>query len=309
MPKVVVIGSANLDLTIKVDRLPEPGETVSGGDFYTSFGGKGANQAVAALRAGSEVRFFAKVGPDKNGEAIIQNLQDLGLDTQGILKDASLPSGVACIMVDGTGKNVIAVAPGSNRLLTVEDIHRAEPALSWADVLLIQLEIPQPAVSEAVHLGKSYDLVTILNPAPARLVPRECLSLVDILTPNETEAAFLSGISVADPDQAAGAAELLIDRGCSQVITTLGQQGCCWVNKDTVRVFPPFPVTGVDSTAAGDAFNGALACAVSEKRPMSEAIRFASAAGALTVTRKGAQDSLPTRDEITELLLQYPDLY
>jgi ribokinase len=304
MPKVVVIGSANVDLTVKVDRLPEPGETVSGGDFYTSFGGKGANQAVAALRAGSEVRFCAKVGHDRNGEAIIRNLEDLGLDTQGILRDASLPTGVALIMVDRAGNNAIAVAPGTNRALTEEDIHRAEPALSWADVLLIQLEIPQPAVSRALHLAKARDLVTILNPAPARSIPREALSLVDILTPNEVEAAFLSGIGVAGPNHAARAGKLLIDMGCTQVITTLGHRGCCWVGKDGVRVFPSFPVTGVDSTAAGDAFNGALACAVSERRPMSEAIRFASAAGALTATRTGAQDSIPTRSEIIELLEQ-----
>jgi len=304
MQKVVVIGSANVDFTVKVDRLPEPGETVSGGDFYTSFGGKGANQAVAAYKAGAEVRFFAKVGPDKNGEAIIRNLNELGLDTEGILKDSSVPSGVAFIMVDRTGKNAIAVAPGSNRELSEEDIHRAEAALSWADVLLIQLEIPQPPVSKALQLAKHHVLTTILNPAPARAIPHQALSLVDILTPNETEAAFLSGVRVKDPGQAAYAGSVLIDMGCTQVITTLGEQGCRWVDKDKVHVFPAFTVAGVDSTAAGDAFNGALACAVSEKKPMSEAIRFASAAGALTATRKGAQESLPARQEIMELLDQ-----
>ena len=304
MPKVVVIGSANVDLTVKVDRLPETGETVSGGELYTSFGGKGANQAVAALRAGAEVSFSAKVGPDQNGEAIIRNLEDLGVSTEGILRDASLPSGVALIMVDHAGNNAIAVAPGSNRAFTEKDIHRAEAALSWGEVLLIQFEISQPAVSEALHLAKAYDLVTILNPAPARPVTSELLSLVDILTPNETEAAFLTGTSVKGPDQAARAGKELMEMGCAQVITTLGKDGCCWVGKDTVGVFPSFQVTGVDSTAAGDAFNGALACAVAEGRSMAEGIRFASAAGALTVTRKGAQDSLPTRDEITRLLAQ-----
>ena len=302
MPKVVVIGSANVDLTVKVDRLPVTGETVSGGELYTSFGGKGANQAVAAIRAGAEVRFFAKVGPDHNGEAIIGNLEDLGVTTEGILRDASLPSGVALIMVDHEGNNAIAVAPGSNRAFTEEDIHRAEPALSWGEALLVQLEIPQPAVSEALHLAKAYDLVTILNPAPACPVTRELLSLVDILTPNETEAAFLTGTSVQGSDQAARAGKELMGLGCTQVITTLGKDGCCWVGKNTVRVFPSFQVIGVDSTAAGDAFNGALACAIVEGRSMDEAICFASAAGALTVTRKGAQDSLPFREEIVRLL-------
>lgn len=302
MPKVVVIGSANVDLTVKVDRLPETGETVSGGELYTSFGGKGANQAVAALMAGAEVRFSAKVGPDQSGEAIIRNLEDLGVTTDGIVKDTSLASGVALIMVDHVGNNAIAVAPGSNRAFTEEDIHRAEAALSWGEVLLIQLEIPMPAVSEALHLAKAYDIVTILNPAPAHPITSELISLVDILTPNETEAAFLTGTSVEGPDQAARAGKELMELGCAQVITTLGKDGCCWVGKDSVRVFPSFPVTGVDSTAAGDAFNGALACAIAEGRSMVEAIRFASAAGALTVTRKGAQDSLPTKDEITRLL-------
>jgi len=304
MPKVAVIGSANVDFTVKVDRLPEPGETVSGGDFYTSFGGKGANQAIAAFKAGSEVRFFAKVGRDTNGEAIIRNLNDLGLDTQGILRNAAAPSGVAFIMVDRTGKNAIAVAPGSNREFTEQDIHWAEAALSWADVLLIQLEIPQPAVTKALRLAKTHTLITILDPAPARLIPQQDFPLVDILTPNETEAALLSGLRVQDPDEAAHAGKVLIDKGCTQVIATLGEKGCCWVAKDAVHVFPAFPVTGVDSTAAGDAFNGALACAVSERKRMSEAIRFASAAGALTATRKGAQDSIPSRQEIMELVEQ-----
>jgi ribokinase len=302
MPKVVVIGSANVDLTVRVDHLPEMGETVSGGELYTSFGGKGANQAVAALRAGAEVRFFAKVGPDKNGESIIRNLEDLGVSTEGILKDVSLASGIALIMVDLAGNNAIAVAPGSNRAFTGEDIRRAEAALSWGEVLLTQLEIPLPAVNEALHLAKTHDLMTILNPAPARPVTSELLSLVDLLTPNETEAAFLTGASVESLEQAARAGKELMEFGCAQVITTLGKDGCCWVEKDTVRFFPAFPVTGMDSTAAGDAFNGALACAIAEGQSMGEAIRFASAAGALTVTRKGAQDSLPTRDEITGLL-------
>lgn len=237
MPKVVVIGSANMDLTVRLDRLPQLGETVSGGEFYTSFGGKGANQAVAAHKAGAEVRFLTRVGYDQNGEAIIKHLEALGLSTDGILRDESHHSGVALIIVDRSGNNAIAVAPGSNWNLMQKDIHGAESFISWGEVVLLQLEIPPVSVREALRLAKAHGLMTILNPAPARPLSEEIFSLADFLTPNEMEA-------------------------------------------------------------------GALACAVAEGRPMQEAIGFASAAGALAVTRKGAQDSLPTRDEMENLLIQ-----
>jgi len=302
MPKVVVIGSANRDLTCRLDRLPQLGETVSGGEFYTSFGGKGANQAVAAHRVGAEVRLLAKVGCDRNGDAIIEHLEALGLATDGILRDGSHHSGVALIMVDRTGNNAIGVAPGSNWHLTVEDIHGAQSLISWGEVVLAQLEVPLVTVREGLRFAKDNGLVTILNPAPARPLSEEILSLADILTPNETEAGSLTGASVWDVDEAAQAGKRLLESGAGQVIVTLGRKGACWIHKDFVQTFPSFPVASVDSTAAGDAFNGALACAVAEGRPMHEAIRFASAAGAVAVTRRGAQDSLPTRDEIDDLL-------
>lgn len=304
MPKVVVIGSANVDLTIRVERLPQLGETVSGGEFYTSFGGKGANQAVAAHKAGAEVRFLAKVGCDQNGEAIIKNLEALGLTSDGILTDESRHSGVALIMVDRMGNNTIAVAPGSNRNLTEEDIHGAESDISWGEVLLIQLEVPMPTVKEALLLAKAHGLRTILNPAPARRLPEEIVALVDILTPNEIEAGTLTGDMAEDLNEATRAASKLLESGAGHVIITLGERGACWVQRDRVQAFPPFHVEAVDSTAAGDAFNGALALALAEERPMQEAISFANAAGALTVTKKGAQDSLPTREEIAYLLMQ-----
>lgn len=302
MSRVIVIGSANMDLTVRVERLPHVGETVSRGEFYASFGGKGANQAVAARKAGADVRFLAKVGCDQNGNAILDNLEDLGLSSEGILRDESRHSGVAIIMVDEMGNNAIAVAPGSNRNLTEEDVLRAETRISWGQVLLAQLETPLPSVREALRLARTHGLVTILNPAPAHPLPREILSLVDILTPNEVEAASLTGIDVHSADEATRAGEKLLESGANQVIVTLGKEGCCWVRRDCRQIFPPFSVTAVDSTAAGDAFNGALACAVAEGCPMEEAIRFGSAAGALAATRRGAQDSLPTRDEIVNLL-------
>ncbi len=304
MSKVVVIGSANIDLTVRLERLPQMGETVSGGEFYTSFGGKGANQAVAAHLAGADVRFLAKVGCDRNGDAIIKHLEVIGLTSDGILRDESHPSGVALIMVDHIGNNTIAVASGSNWNLKEEDIRRAEPYISWGQVLLAQLETPLPTVKEALRSAKAHGLVTVLNPAPAHPVPEGILSLADILTPNEMEAESLTGVIVDNADGAARAARRLLESGAKQVIVTLGKEGCCWARKDCTQTFPSFTVVAVDSTAAGDAFNGALACAVAEGCPVQEAIRFASAAGAIAVTRKGAQDSLPTRDEITHLLMQ-----
>lgn len=304
MPRVVVIGSANVDLTVRLDRLPQLGETVSGGEFYTSFGGKGANQAVAAHKAGAEVRFLAKVGDDQNGEAIIKHLEAQGLTSEGILRDESLHSGVALIMVDRGGNNAIAVAPGSNRNLAEGDIRRANSFISWGQVVLIQFEVPLLTIRHALRLAKDHGMVTILNPAPARPVSEEILCLADIVTPNEVEAGALTGVRVDELDGATRAARKLLKSGAGQVIVTLGKRGSCWVQRDRVQSFASFPVAAVDSTAAGDAFNGALACAVAEGSSMQEAIRFASAAGAMAVTRKGAQDSLPSRDEIEGLLKQ-----
>lgn len=305
MSRVVVIGSANVDLTVRLERLPQLGETVPGGEFYTSFGGKGANQAVAAHRAGADVRFLAKVGCDQNGEDIIKHLEVLGLTSEGILRDESHHSGVALIMVDRMGNNAIAVVSGSNGNVTREDVRRAEAHIAWGQVLLVQLEIPLLAVKEALRLAKTHGLLTIFNPAPAHPLPEEVLSLADILTPNEMEAGSLTGINVENIDQATRAARKLIESGARQVIVTIGKEGCCRVQKDCEQIFPSFPVAAVDSTAAGDAFNGALACFVAEGRPLQEAVRLGSAAGAIAVTRKGAQDSLPARDEIMNLLIQF----
>ena len=306
MSKVVVVGSSNLDFTVAVDHLPAAGETVSGGEFYQSFGGKGANQAVAALKAGADVLFLTKVGADAQGRRIREHLSSLGLPLETLLHDATRHTGIALIVVDHTGRNLIAVAPGSNRTLTVEEVRRASPLLSQGAVLLAQLEIPLPVVQEALTIGKAQQMLTIVNPAPARPCPAEFLKFVDILTPNETEAQVLTGL--ADPEAAGRSAEgkadvqpALCARGIGSVLITLGERGTLLVGKGQSRRFPTYPVQPVDTTAAGDAFNGALACALAEGQTLDVAVPFANAAGALATTKRGAQDSLPVRSAIKEL--------
>lgn len=297
MPNVLVIGSSNLDLTVRLDRLPGVGETVSGGEFYQSFGGKGANQAIAAHRAGAEVLFVTKLGADANGEAIARHLVEQGIPTIGLRHDRRASTGVALIVVDANGRNMIAVAPGSNRLLAAEDIREHALVFEEAKVLLVQLEVPLAAVTQGLSLAKDKGMTTIVNPAPAQPLPDEMIKLVDILTPNETEAAALTG----QTDMAAAASALLA-RGARNVVVTLGEQGSLWVSHSGTMEIPPFKVRAVDSTAAGDAFNGALAAALAEGRPLGRALRVASAAGALAVTKRGAHDSLPGRREIEMML-------
>lgn len=297
MPKVIVLGSANLDFTVAVDRLPTVGETVLGREFYQSFGGKGANQAVAAIRAGAEVVLLTMLGPDDYGRRIEQHLTSLGLPREGLLRHPTKPTGVALILVDEGGRNLIAVAPGSNQMLSLEDIRRASPLIAQGTVLLAQLEVPLAVVQEAFSIAKAMGLLTILNPAPAAPLPPALLKLVDVLTPNEGEANRLSGMT--DP---AEAARVLVEQGARSVIVTLGERGAFLLDAATTRLFPAYPVQAIDSTAAGDAFNGALACSLAESRSLLEdAVVFANAAGALATTKRGAQESLPTRTEIDRL--------
>lgn len=297
MSRVIVVGSANLDFTVTVERLPAVGETVLGQECYQSFGGKGANQAVAARKAGAEVTFLTKLGGDDHGRRIRDHLAALGFPPEGLLREPDCPTGVALIFVDRAGRNLIAVAPGSNRKLTVEEVRRASGLLTPGGVVLAQLEIPLPAVREAFALAKARGLRTILNPAPAQPLPPEFFRLVDVLTPNEREAEALAG--KADPE---AAARELLARGAGTVIVTLGERGALWVEARASRLCPSYPVQAVDTTAAGDAFNGALACALAEGRPLDAAIPFANAAGALAATRRGAQDSLPLRQDIERLV-------
>ena len=301
-PHILVIGSANVDFTVKVERLPQPGETVSGGDFRVSYGGKGANQALAAHLAGAPVLMIARLGRDPNGELLYRHLTAAGLSAQGLWRDDEVPSGVALIMVDSEGHNLIATAPGSNRRLTVADIQGLDSSAFTGPILLTQLETPLQTVEYGLRRALDAGMTTILNPAPAHPLSEAFLALPHILTPNETEASLLADVAVTDLDTAQQAGERLLAMGCRTVIITLGGQGALLVRRGEVRHFPPFPVTPVDTTAAGDAFNGALATALFEGLVLEQAIVRANAAGALCVTKRGAQEALPTRQEIEALL-------
>lgn len=293
---ILVVGSSNIDLVASVDRLPSRGETVLGYRFAQSFGGKGANQAVAAARAGAEVAFLSKLGADANGRLIEQHLAAQGLSRPILLRDAEFPTGVAMILVDHSGENHIAVVPGSNGRLTPADLRQHRELIAGARVLLLQMEIPRETVFEALRLGRECGLTTILNPAPAAPLPSDLLRLVDILTPNESEAQALTGS--ADP---AEAARILTDRGVGTVVVTCGANGAFLATGNDVTHIPGFLVETIDSTGAGDAFNGAVACAVAEGVPIKSAIVRANAAGALATTGRGAQESMPTKDDIEQL--------
>lgn len=301
MKGIAVVGSSNTDMIISMGRIPKPGETIIGGDFAMAAGGKGANQAVAAARAGGRVSFIARVGDDLFGEQAIRGFAADGIDVRHVQKDESAPSGVALIFVGGDGENSIGVASGANARLSADDIEQAREAIQSAGVLLVQLEIPIETVRAAV-LAAARDARVILNPAPAQPLDDDLLGRVSILTPNETEAALLTGLEVEDEAGAALAAEALRRRGPEIVIITLGAKGALVSDASGTRLVPAFSVDPVDTTAAGDVFNGALAIALSEDRPLDEAVRFANAAAAISVTRPGAQPSAPRRPEIDALI-------
>ena len=300
--QIVVLGSANVDFTVQVERLPQLGETVSGGDFRLSYGGKGANQALAAHLVGAPVFMIAKLGRDTNGKVLYQHFSTIGLNTAGLLRDDEVASGVALIMVDRQGQNLIAVAPGSNRRLTVADVRGLEALAFPGRIFLTQLETPLDTVDYGLRRALQAGMTTILNPAPGRQLPEEFLKLPQIITPNETEASQLSGIPVTDLDTARHAGEYLVARGCQTVIITLGAHGALLIRRGEWQHFPAFPVTAVDTTAAGDAFNGVLAAGLLAGLALEDAIVRANAAGALCVTKRGAQESLPKGEEIDAFL-------
>jgi len=301
--RVLVVGSANVDFTVAASRLPAVGETVSGGTLLVNHGGKGANQAVAARRLGAEVRLVACVGDDASGRGIRAALQAEGIGVDGMMVTADAATGTALIVVDGQGRNQIVVAPGANWRLSVEHVRARADDFAWAQVVMCQLETPLDTLAWALAEARRRGLVTVLNPAPVREgIADNVWRLVDYLTPNEGEAERLSGVAVRDAGSAAAAGRALRGRGVGAVIVTLGSQGSlACTARDDIRV-PAFPVEAVDTTAAGDAFNGALGAALAGRDPLPDALRFASAAAALACTRRGAQPSLPTRAEVDRFL-------
>ena len=298
--QIVVVGSSNTDMILKVSRIPRPGETILGGEFLTAAGGKGANQAVAAACAGGSVSMVARVGRDMFGERAVAGLVEKGICVEHVTQDDA-PSGVALIFVAADGENSIGVGGGANGRLSSSDVQSAVHKFASAGVVVLQLETPLETVQAAAELGRTSGAIVILNPAPAQPLSDDLLRNVTIITPNETEAELLTGIAVTDDASCRRAADTLLARGVETVIITLGARGAYLATTDSQQLIPGFHVMPIDTTAAGDTFNGALAVAIAEGWSMEDAIRFANAAAAISVTRFGAQPSAPTRDEIEQL--------
>jgi ribokinase len=299
---VVVVGSSNTDMILRVSHVPRPGETLLGGEFLTAAGGKGANQAVAAARAGGRTAFVARLGSDSLGDEALANFRKEGLDVSRVVRDKVKPSGVALIFVGADGENSIGVAGGANQRLSPGDIAAARGVISRGRILLVQLETPLKTVEAAARLARRAGAEVILNPAPAQKLPSALLRNVSILTPNESEAELLTGVKATGVASAALAARILLGRGVGTVIVTLGAAGALVATRSGEWQVPGFRVRAVDTTAAGDVFNGALAARLAEGAPLLEAVRFANAAGALSVMRHGAQPSIPSRSAINRLL-------
>lgn len=302
MVTLFVIGSLVFDLVVKTPRRPQKGETFSG-DYFGMFpGGKGANQAVAASRLGARARMCGRVGNDAFGKLLMKNLKKENVGAAHITMDKKTGTGVASIMVDREGDNSIVVVPNANAKVTVDDVKRALPALKKSDAVLLQLEIPLPVVYYSAQLAKDEKKKVILNPAPAREIPETLLSVCDVVIPNEQEAGQLSRTRVRSRSDVVYAAKQLMKRGATNVVITLGDKGVFWMNEDTKKFFPAFSVKAADTTACGDAFCAAFSVAYCGGKSMADSIVFASAAGALTASKIGAQPSLPYRREVEALL-------
>ncbi len=303
MSRIVVIGSINTDMVVRSSQIPLPGQTLMGHSFTTTGGGKGANQAVAAARLGADVSLIARIGNDAFGEMSVESFKKEKISTENIYTDSDAPSGVAFILVDDKGENIIVVAPGANAALNEKDIQDAEDVIKKAGIVLLQLEIPMLTVAEGIRLAKKHNRMVMLNPAPAAPIPEEILHLVDIITPNQTEALMLTGIAVNDALTAQQACDVLHGMGILTIIITMGEQGA-YISSDNYKgLVPGFNAgTVVDTVAAGDTFCGGLAVAIVEGKSLQHAVQFANAAAALSVTKTGAQASIPVRAEVVNLL-------
>ena len=296
--QILVVGSSNTDMVIKAGHLPRPGETILGGTFFMNPGGKGANQAVAIARLGGPVTFICKTGSDIFGHQSQQLFEEEGINTSYVFSDSGNPSGVALITVDEKAENCIVVASGANANLLPSDLEKAEEAIERADLVLMQLEVPMETVCFVADIAWQKGKKVILNPAPAHPLPADLLRHLYLITPNETEAEMITGVKITDESSAGEAARALSGMGVQHVIITLGSKGALIYSNGKAEMVPALKVEAVDTTAAGDVFNGALTVALSEGRSLKEAARFACKASAISVTRVGAQSSAPYRNEV-----------
>lgn len=295
--KIIVIGSSNTDMVVKSPELPKPGETILGGTFLMNAGGKGANQAVAAARLGGDVTLVAKVGNDIFGKKSVEGFKQENINTEFVFIDENTPSGTALIMVNEEGENCIVVAPGANAQLLPADIEQVKD-ISEAAIILMQLEIPIETIAAVITIATTNKQRVIINPAPAQQLPDELLNGLFLITPNETEAKLLTGVHVDDGVTASQAAEVFLNKGVQNVIITLGKQGAYFQNNDLQFAAEAPVVKAMDTTAAGDTFSGAIAVAVTENMEWKQAIEFAVKAASISVTRMGAQSSVPYRHEM-----------
>ena len=302
MGKIAVIGSANVDMTVTVEEFPKPGETIFGQHFERFPGGKGANQAVGCAKLGANTVFFGKMGADSFKDYLFAHMSDCGVDLGQVIISKSNSTGVALISVDRGGQNQIIVVSGSNMELTATEVKNHSDVFDNADVILTQLEIPMETVEKVVELAGEKNVILILNPAPARQLPDKIFQNVDYLTPNEIELAILSDAPVNTLEELRAAARSLIKRGIKNIIVTTGEKGAHWISESEERVFQTRKVTAKDTTAAGDAFNGALAVALSRGNTIPEAIEYANLVASIAVTRMGAQTSMPTSREVDDLI-------
>lgn len=301
-PSIIVIGSSNTDMVIKSTKLPTPGETILGGTFFMNAGGKGANQAVAAARLGGDVTFIAKTGDDIFGKNAIDLFKGEGIHTSYIMKDSLYPSGVALITVDANGENCIVVASGANAALSPTDLENTKQKIQEASIVLAQLETPLTTIEYAASIAYENRTKFVLNPAPAAELSSDLLKKISIITPNEKEAEKLTGIGITNIQSAEQAAKILNEKGVETVIITLGSRGALLFHEDHFTMIETLKVDAIDTTAAGDVFNGALVVALAEAKKMKEAVSFACKAAAISVTRLGAQASAPYRNEVDSIL-------
>lgn len=303
--KILVIGSFMMDLVVRTNRAPQAGETIVGNSFGRFPGGKGANQAVAAARLGGKVTFAGRLGSDAFGEELLETMKREHIDTEHILIDETTPTGIASIVLEASGENRIIIVPGANLAYSVADVRKLEPVIKTADIMIMQLEMDLTMTEEATAIAHRHQVPVILNPAPARTLSDRLLSQVTYLTPNETELEILSGMPVNSVEDAEKAAAVLLKKGVKHVVVTLAAKGALIVDSSGSVHVEGFPATPIDTVAAGDSFNGAMAFQLASNKPLVEAVRFANAVGSITVTREGAIPSLPTYKEVEALLAQH----